>query len=62
MSASGRFETVDRSKYLIQPELSRSCFYGSRHRDAVAHRVRVGMARRSTRGPCAAVRWGRQAA
>ena len=34
------------------------CF---RHRAAVAHRVRATMARCSTRGPCAAVRWGRQA-
>jgi hypothetical protein len=34
---------------------------GSRHRTAVAHRVRARMARCSARGPCAAVRWGRQA-
>ena len=33
-----------------------------RHRAAVAYRVRARMARCSTRGPCAAVRRGRQAA
>ena len=33
----------------------------SRHRAAVAHRVRARMARCSTRRPCAAVSWGRQA-
>jgi hypothetical protein len=35
--------------------------FSFRRRAAVAHRVRATMARCSTRGPCAAVRWGRQA-
>lgn len=38
-----------------------SWLYSFRHRAAVASRVRARMARCSTRGPCAAVRWGRQA-
>ena len=39
--------------------LTALCF---RNRAAVAYRVRATMARCSTRGPCAAVSWGRQAA
>ncbi len=40
---------------------SRSWLLAFRRRAAVTHRVRVRMARCSTRGPCAAVRRGRQA-
>ncbi len=41
--------------------LSALQLFSFRRRAAVAHRVRARMARCSTRGPCAAVSWGRQA-
>ena len=51
---NGRFWPIEDVPFTVAP-----C---SRNRAAVAHRVRARMARCSTRGPCAAVSRGRQAA
>jgi len=55
-----RTETFAHSGNSTQDSVSGNRLF--RHRVAVAHRVRARMARCPTRGPCAAVRRGRQAA